>query len=206
LAGDEVGAWMAVQQLLAGGLSADAVLLDVLAPVLADIGDGWAAGTISVADEHRASQVAGRVVGRLGAAFDRPGRRRRSVVVATPSGERHGLPLAMVVDLLRWAGHRVVDLGVDLPAEVVGTTVATIPDVLTVALGVTVVHALGEAAATVDAVHRHAQGVPVLVGGAAVMDEAAAEALGADGWSGVDGRSLLRAVARLEGRSDAPIS
>ncbi len=206
LAGDEAGAWLAVQTLLAGGLSADAVLLDVLAPVLAGIGDGWAAGTVSVADEHRASQVAGRVVDRLGAAFDRPGRRRRSVVVATPAGERHGLPLAMVVDLLRWTGHRVVDLGVDLPVDVVGTAVATIPDVLVVALGVTVEAALGEAAATVEAVHRHARAVPVLVGGAAVTDEAAAAALGADGWSGVDGRSLLRAIARLEGRSDAATS
>jgi hypothetical protein len=36
--------------------------------------------------------------------------------------------------------------------------------------------------------------VPLLLGGAAISDEAHARRLGADAWSGADGRSALAAV------------
>jgi hypothetical protein len=40
-------------------------------------------------------------------------------------------------------------------------------------------------------------GVPVLVGGAAVRDRAHALRLGADDWSGFDGRTALVAIERI---------
>ena len=40
-------------------------------------------------------------------------------------------------------------------------------------------------------------GVPILVGGAAVHDRAQALRLGADEWSGIDGRSALVAIERI---------
>jgi NAD(P)-dependent dehydrogenase (short-subunit alcohol dehydrogenase family) len=84
---------------------------------LEDIGDRWAQGELSVADEHRASAVATRVVSRLGARFLPRGPKRGTVVVAAPEGELHGVPVSMAADVLRWHGFAVVDLGADTPAD-----------------------------------------------------------------------------------------
>jgi excisionase family DNA binding protein len=199
LAGDEPGAWELVESTLAGGASPIAVLLDLVAPVMVEVGRLWASGQITVADEHCASQVAARLVGRLGPRFDRPGRKRGAVVVGAPPGEQHSLPVAIAVDVLRWAGFRVIDLGVDLPAEALAATVAR-SDVLAVALGVTTPGRPEAVAEAVQAIRRRAEGVAVVVGGAALGSAEAAAAIGADAWSGTDARSLLAVVEDFDRR------
>ena len=85
------------------------VYLEVIGQALRIIGDRWEAGTLSIGDEHRASVVAMRIVGRLGARRGRPGRSHGSVVLAAAPGDRHGIPTAILADLLRaegLAGHR----------------------------------------------------------------------------------------------------
>jgi methanogenic corrinoid protein MtbC1 len=84
IAGDEAGAWAIVEAALASGAEAADVYLDVLLPALESVGDGWAAGRISVADEHRATVVAQRLIGRLGPRFARRGRKRGVVVLGAP--------------------------------------------------------------------------------------------------------------------------
>jgi excisionase family DNA binding protein len=71
VAGDEAGAWAVIQAALASGMEPIAVYLDLLGPALRSIGDRWARGQLSVADEHQASTVAGRLIGRLGPLFAR---------------------------------------------------------------------------------------------------------------------------------------
>ena len=93
------------------------VLTDLVVPALRSIGDGWAAGELSVADEHRATAVAFRVVGRLGLQFGRRGKRRGKVALAAPAGDLHTLPVAIAADLLRWRGFETVELGANSPAE-----------------------------------------------------------------------------------------
>jgi MerR family transcriptional regulator, light-induced transcriptional regulator len=63
LAGDEPGAWRIVEDALASGAEPATVLLRLLVPSLASVGERWARGEIRVADEHRASAVAGRLIG-----------------------------------------------------------------------------------------------------------------------------------------------
>jgi len=48
--------------------------------------------------------------------------------------------------------------------------------------------------ASLRALRRVGVEVPVLVGGAAIPDEATALALGADAWTGVDGATAIRAL------------
>ncbi len=117
VAGDEAGAWAVVEAGLASGMDAADVHLDLLVPALRSIGDGWEAGRLTIADEHRASAVAGRVIGRLGPRFARRGRKRGTVLVGAPANEEHALPSAILSDLLRGAGFEVIDLGADTPAE-----------------------------------------------------------------------------------------
>ncbi len=66
IGGDEAGAWLVVESALASGASPSEIYLLLLVPTLAAIGDRWEAGDLTVADEHRATVVAQRLVGRLG--------------------------------------------------------------------------------------------------------------------------------------------
>ena len=76
VAGDEAGAWGLLESALASDMTPEGVLLELIAPTLRSIGTRWERGELSVADEHRASAVANRLIGLLGARFGRRGVRR----------------------------------------------------------------------------------------------------------------------------------
>jgi excisionase family DNA binding protein len=111
--GDERTASELVGRLAHGGLSSVELCDELFAPVLRRIGEEWAAGEATVADEHRASAICERLLVGL------PSRRTRvrgTVVVGTPAGERHALPAHMAAVALRYDGWRVDDVSSDLPA------------------------------------------------------------------------------------------
>jgi excisionase family DNA binding protein len=194
--GDEPGVWAVIESSLASGAEPGEIHLNLLAPALALIGDRWATGEVTVAEEHQASVVAQRVIGRLGPMFARRGRRRGTVVIGTPAGELHSLPGAMVADELRAARFDVIDLGSNMPAQPFGEAAGLAIRLVAVLIGATIAQdeAISEVVAAARAV---VPGVPVLVGGAAVSDKASALALGADGWSGLDARQAVDAVERI---------
>jgi excisionase family DNA binding protein len=100
---------------LAGGVPLIDLCEHVIAPALRHIGDGWAAGRISIAQEHRASAICERLIA---IHARQPGGRPRGVaVVATPPGERHGLPALMAAACLREGQWLVHHLAADLPAQ-----------------------------------------------------------------------------------------
>jgi excisionase family DNA binding protein len=198
LRSDEAGAWTLVETALTGGLAPAEVYLDLLGPALATIGRRWDEGTITVADEHRASAVVLRLIGRLGPNFARRGRKRGTVVLGTAPGDRHGLPGALLRDLLRGARFDVVDLGADVPLESWAATVVATPRLLAVGLCATVPGNDENVAATVSVV-RDSAGVPVVVGGGAIEGPGHASALGADVHS-VSFDDAVRAFEDLTGR------
>jgi len=199
--GDEPGAWVLLEALLLAGHGVVDVLTDALAPAMRSLGERWATGDLSVAEEHLASQVAERLVARLGSRSRRPGRHAEVVALAAPSGELHRLPLAMAVNAVRAAGFEALDLGCDLPPEELARLVRRPPrPVAAVVLGASVPAHQPALAAAVRAVRQAAPGVPVLLGGAAVPGPTEAQALGADGWSGPDARSLVASLQALFGR------
>ena len=87
LVGDQAGAWSVLEAAMSSGLDPGDVYLEVLAPALRAIGDGWRAGIVSIAAEHRASAVADGLIGRLGPRFTRRGRKRGRVLIGSPPGE-----------------------------------------------------------------------------------------------------------------------
>jgi methanogenic corrinoid protein MtbC1 len=194
VAGDEPGAWTVVEAALTSGMEPADVHLELLVPALRSIGDGWEAGRLSVADEHRASAVAARLIGRLGPRFARRGRKRGSVLVGAPANEEHALPSAILSDLLRGAGFEVIDLGADTPAESFAETARAANRLVAVLIAVTGSGHDRALRTTVSAVRAAGVTAPILVGGAAIADEAHALRLGADGWSGRDARRALAAV------------
>ncbi len=196
VAGDERGSWGVVEAALASGLRPEDVYEDVLAPVMNDIGDDWAAGRLDVADEHRASAVAARVIGRLGPRFARRGRSRGTVVTSTPPGELHGLGLAVVADLLRGARFEVVDLGPNTPPQALAKAVHEANRLVAVAISAHDPDGARHLAAAIAAAQQAGGGAPILVGGSAIEGRDHACALGADGYA-ESGRAAVALVEEL---------
>ena len=202
LRGDEPGGFAVVENALASWATPTDVHLELLSPALRTIGDKWASGEITVAQEHRASAVALRIIGRLGPQFLRPGRRRGSVIVGAQCGDPHAIPVAMVADLLRQAGFEVVDLGADVPPDGFAETAADADRLVAVAIGSTTGGATDALRTTVAAVRQRVPGVAVIVGGAGTEDAGTAEQSGADACSGCSGPALVDMVSDLERPAD----
>jgi excisionase family DNA binding protein len=115
-AGDETLARQRLSR-LAGGVPLIDLCAHVIGPALGRIGDDWASGRVSIAQEHRASAICERLI--AGHARQPGGRPRGIAVAATPPGERHGLPALMAAVCLREDHWLVHHLAADLPvAEV----------------------------------------------------------------------------------------
>jgi excisionase family DNA binding protein len=196
LAGDNAGAWQVVEAAMASGVEPQDVYVDLLAPALHEIGSAWERGDIGIADEHLASGVAASIVGRMGPRFRRRGRHRGTVLVAMPAGERHGLGVAMLADILAQAGFEVLNLGPDTPPESLHTAMATRDDLSAVVISVVSPARLPGAARLVAAARRSNPEVTIAVGGFAVPDQATAQRLGADGWV-PDPRQLAQLISEL---------
>lgn len=196
-AGDEDGVWNVVQAMLIAGSGPEEILLDVVVPVMVALGDEWATGQASVGEEHRASQVVTRVLGRLGPQFRRRGRRRGAVVVGAPAGERHAIPVAIMADMARGAGWDVVELGADVPATMFAEAASLATRPVAVAVGLTIDGGDDTVRQIVAEVGKSARHVPVVVGGAGVRGAAHARDLGAARWTGTDARSALAVLNQL---------
>jgi MerR family transcriptional regulator, light-induced transcriptional regulator len=102
-------------------LTVDTALRDVVLPCLRRIGDGWACGELSVAQEHFASQVLrGRLLG-LARGWGRGEGPR--IVLACPPGERHDLALLVFGIVLARRGWAPAFLGADSPVAAIDEAV-----------------------------------------------------------------------------------
>jgi excisionase family DNA binding protein len=193
LAADELGAWSVVEAALASGADPEEIYLRLLIPAVRDIGQRWEAGDVAVVEEHQATAVATRIVGRMGPRFRRPGRRRGTVVVGAVSGDTHALAPALLADLLRGRRYDVIDLGGDTPAESFTEVVASVDDLRAVLVSCSTASALPAVADTVGALRRAGCPAPVLVGGC-VMDPDQVAGSGAD----AGGSSAEEALALVD--------
>ena len=196
VAGDAAGAWGVLESAMSAGSSVPELYLDVLAPAMHSIGARWEQGEIDVAIEHRASGIATRLVARLGTRCVRRGRSRGTILLGSPAGERHGLVLAMLSDLLRFEGWDVSDLGSDTPATSFVSAASDTDDLVAIGLSVTHADHLDACARTCRLLREAGLGVPVIVGGQAVRDADHARELGADAFA-TDTTGMIVAIDQL---------
>jgi methanogenic corrinoid protein MtbC1 len=113
---DEAGAESALDGLLAA-FALDTVIRDVVLPFLADLGERWARGTVTVGQEHFATAVLAGRLHALARGWDAGVGPR--AVLACPSDERHDLGLLCFALALRGRGWRVSYLGADTPTAAI---------------------------------------------------------------------------------------
>lgn len=118
LRGDEAAAEDVLHEAVDAELPEGLVDEAVITPALRAVGDLWAAGELSVAEEHLATEIALRVVA-LEREVYRVARRRPAVLVllAAVEGEQHVVGLRMAGSLLEHAGYEVVQLGPSVPVS-----------------------------------------------------------------------------------------
>ena len=128
---DEHGAQRAVDDLLAE-FTVETVLDEVILPYLRELGDRWAAGDATVAQEHFASNlIRGRLLG-LARGWD--GSEGRRALLACAPGELHDLGLIAFGLVLFRRGWRITFLGPDTPLDTLDAAARAIePDLVVVA-------------------------------------------------------------------------
>jgi DNA-binding transcriptional MerR regulator/methylmalonyl-CoA mutase cobalamin-binding subunit len=113
------------------GMTLDSALSAVVLPYLHDLGERWARGDASVAEEHFAAGIVrGRLLG-LARGWGRGFGPR--VLLACAPGEQHDLGLVAFGLALRTRGWRILYLGADAPVEsILGAADASEPDFVVV--------------------------------------------------------------------------
>lgn len=143
----------------------EAVVRELVLPVLRQIGEEWAAGKLAIGQEHFASNLIrprllalsrlwGRGVGPL-------------AILACPPGERHDIGLVAFGLVLRTYGWRILFLGADTPPSTLGEAVATTAPRLVVVASMD--GALLDAVAT--DLRRLARTAPLVLSGAGASQE-----------------------------------
>ncbi len=178
--GDEAGAWTYIEQLLVSGARPDEIYTELISPALVDIGEGWAAGHLSVAQEHRASAVALRLLGRMGPKFAHRGRTRGTIMLAAPPGDAHSIPTSMMGDLLRSRGFEICDLGANTPAECIAEVAVEIDRLVAIGICMTTPDNEENTEAMIRAIRAANIRVPLVIGGSAVTSTDHGKTLGAD--------------------------
>ncbi|MDJ0792121.1 MAG: B12-binding domain-containing protein [Acidimicrobiia bacterium] len=167
VAADDAGAWQVVESALTSGMTVSDVYTKMVTPALTAVGEQWRDGKIGIAEEHAASQIAYRIVARLGPRAARRGVKRGTILLGSTATELHSLPLSIAADLLRLEGFEVIDLGANLPPESFAQRAAVTNALIAVAIGVTAPDQDDEIRNTVAAL-RDATDSPILVGGRGV--------------------------------------
>lgn len=165
VAGDEIAAEIAVREAMDAELGTVEIDEKIIAPALWLIGELWERGTITIAEEHIATEITIRVLAlQREAQRVKRGRGRYRVMLATPPGEAHVVALRMVENLVRESGYDVVMLGADVPAPAIATA-AQLHEVDVLCLSATMPGRREAILTVIDEVRDARPSVPVLLGG-----------------------------------------
>jgi MerR family transcriptional regulator, light-induced transcriptional regulator len=163
---DEPAANSALDRLFAA-YTIETVLQQVILPYLHRLGDRWAVGEVSVAQEHFASNLLrGRLLG-LAQGWGQ-GRGPGAILACVP-GEQHELGLLAFGITLRRRGWRITYLGTDSPIEAVADISRTIQPTVVVLLSMNPQGFLDHA----HEIEQLAKQVPVMIAGTGATPEAA---------------------------------
>ncbi len=167
VSGDQLAASRLVDTVISERWEPSHVYVRLIGRCLAEIGARWHAGELSIATEHRATQMALRLLGNAQRAYVDNRKVGRRAVITSVEGDTHIIGGLTFADLLRFEGWDVDFLGADTPADALVELIEKdLPDL--VGLSVTIEKYLPNASKTVRAI-KQLQNPPVVVVGGAVM-------------------------------------
>lgn len=157
-----------MDEAILAGLAPTAIHALVIEPAMVQIGELWASGAISIADEHLATAISHRMLSRLlNALTVAPPRSRELVLLAAVEGQLHFLGLRMIADVLEGAGFDVQFLGGDVPLQSLRDFVAEHqPAVIGLTFGIAT--DVSQLAKAIGAIHEVSPAPRIMLGGRAV--------------------------------------
>ncbi len=197
---DAVTAEPFVEEALAIG-GVESVCLQVLQPVLTEIGERWARGEVGVSAEHYSSHYVLRKIGTL-FNLSRPEVGRGPIVAACVEGESHEVGLLLICLFLSRRGYGIVYLGANMPLDDLAQTVRNVepPMILLSASTLAGAHHLAEASHVLArpgaAKGQDARAMTIGYGGSIFSTEPALRGEVTGTFLGLDAHQAIAAVDR----------
>lgn len=146
------------------------ILQHIVIPLMHEVGDRWSAGSLSIAQEHLATEVLTNLARDL-LRLAQPADALRTAVLACLPDETHALPLYVVGHHFAQWGFRVAVVGARTPVAEIGCVVQqTSPDV--VALSCTLPIDATDFERYLEGYAAACEGLPWVVGGQAAVEHA----------------------------------
>ena len=123
LSGQRRAAVQVAREALRDGMALRDLYVDVLQPVLYDVGARWEANRLTVAQEHVATAITQYVMAQIYEPPSTTEGARGPVVLTGVEGELHNVGAVMVGDVLEMSGWRVRFLGTNLPSSSIMATI-----------------------------------------------------------------------------------
>jgi len=151
------------------------VYVNVIGHCMAEIGARWRSGRLLISTEHRATQIALRLISRAQSSYVNSRRVGLRAIVTSVEGDTHLIGGLTFADLLRVEGWEVDFLGADSPTDsIVEIVQRESPDL--VGLSVTIEDYLPNAIETLAAIKELPNPPVVVIGGVVLLENSVVEA------------------------------
>ena len=172
LGGDESAVEGIVSRARSRGADTALVVRDLVMPALSEVGRMWARGEVSIAEEHLATALVARVLGRSSGSAAPAAAPAGRIVFACLAGEFHDLGIRFLADVARECGWDGESLGANVPREALVRFVSQRPPAA-LALSLSLAGHVPEAARTIAEIRAVAPETTVFVGGHAFREDPA---------------------------------
>ncbi|MGY8761154.1 MAG: cobalamin-dependent protein [Nitrospinaceae bacterium] len=173
--GNQLEATQLVDSAIVDRWEPSSVYVNVIGHCMAEIGARWRSGRLLISTEHRATQIALRLISRAQSSYVNSRRVGLRAIVTSVEGDTHLIGGLTFADLLRVEGWEVDFLGADSPTDsIVEIVQRESPDL--VGLSVTIEDYLPNAIETLAAIKELPNPPVVVIGGVVLLENSVVEA------------------------------
>ena len=173
--GNQLEATQLVDSAIVERWEPSSVYVDVIGHCMTEIGARWRSGRLLISTEHRATQIALRLISRAQSSYVNSRRVGLRAIVTSVEGDTHLIGGLTFADLLRVEGWEVDFLGADSPTDsIVEIVQRESPDL--VGLSVTIEDYLPNAIETLAAIKELPNPPVVVIGGVVLLENPVVEA------------------------------
>ena len=176
IAGDQTRASEVIEDSISKRWAPTTIYIDLVSHSMAEIGALWHCGELNISTEHRATQIAFRLLALVKHSYPDGSKTGLHAIVSGVAGDTHMGGALIFADLLRFDGWDVDFLGTDTPNDAILEIVkSNEPDLL--CLSVTLSEQVSAAAETIKIVKSAAPSTTIIVGGGAINNNGSQNSL-----------------------------